>query len=1398
MIAVRPSIDHPHGEIDSQREYKVRGILQEKKKTYLIDWEDDEVTGESYPPTWEPKANANQLAIDEWESRKKQDQPTPRKRGRPSRVVESSPTDQGSSQDTNGRTLSTRNGTHDSQPEAEVAESPVHASRALAPSVQLRALAVQISDPPSSFRHGEYERFSPHSVASPGQSSVEGSVGASGLPFSSIQEDLVQETTAPQASEKQSSLPSSGETSQNIPNTRAVQTSEPAIQAEPSQSESQDEESLFIPDSQSQCFEEASTFQGFSPYGRSQATSSEALPVAQLSAGTSPEDSRPTAAVGETFEVPSQKGTSTSEVDRSQSVESQNLATLRTVEKAGSQQADTPDPITESPSKIPSQQGDTPIALQAASAPEEAVSFGPHVGALHKPQPVSTTDDQTRESVAADQSSTSVENEPRLEHQSGKDQERRSVPSQRSGGPTTSSPHTEKTSVAQPEASLDEQTSITQAILISSESQSSSSAFISQPDFEPPTAGQRPPPSSLSYGYNSADRSSRYIIGENTAQEGVAAAGVPHCQLEGDQGSSQSQPAALTQPSSAFKTQLPYFPSPLVDFKVQPASHSHSIGAQFIPDLPTPARPLSLPPRRTPESSPWPSIPSRTLETIGESAPPRIGTLSSNSTPSSPHKASSMAGRSSGELASKLRAAVESRRSASRDPSVQPASSLPPNMTAEVAAARLASPLPVLQDGTRSPSTVPALEPMPVISKEEMNTSERYETLLPQAQNGSSESQGRDQSGVAISPGLSRQAREPDLDPEVANYHVVPVSLSAHQRDQYFQNIYYHKEAIERFLQLQDPSIEQLQEVERIIERLRDIATHPDLVNEDTLSQVSTPERQAQWDVASSAKFRFLRELVGELDAVSLQTHVAVVAKADRIPGMLETFLQGVGIPYARNPSSTTTPPADGKAWVSVVDLNGPPLDAVRPAHVVVILDGNTSHRHPTVRALRRHTKNEDMSGFNQWAMLLQLVVPRTVEHIELCLVRDLTHKARARLVLHATQQLRHESGRLEAGQTPPQQAAALIARFLDDPEATDWPLEGPTAIEELDNSTQTDLETAMNGSAGAQDDGNKRPYGALGSISPIETSKRPRLDLQATDTAEVPMTINPLEMDITHVSDSVDKVTQSLVETDNVGLSYETCLHERQLKGLQAQLDDLERDLEGLQYRFEEQRMELASTKSALDEANSTAMTAMERMNQAMTSSGTLRTERTELKQKLEDANKKLLEHEIPERREYEELRLALEKATLDKEKSDKRAETAQRDLDWTRSAYQESSSRALELAEQSRDLEAKLAVTERLASDQQIRAQQESGRNRDKALATQNRKLKQLLSDREALLKLKDEELQRLKDANRGRMGTRGNSVPRSPRLGSPMRGRVSRQPSPAAGELKPKGMHPLRNSG
>ncbi|KAH0190908.1 hypothetical protein KCU99_g3251, partial [Aureobasidium melanogenum] len=69
--------------------YSIRGILKENKMQYLVDWED--IDDHKFEPTWEPKGNVTEAAIQEWEDKKQQTLNEERKRKRKSTDRPASP-----------------------------------------------------------------------------------------------------------------------------------------------------------------------------------------------------------------------------------------------------------------------------------------------------------------------------------------------------------------------------------------------------------------------------------------------------------------------------------------------------------------------------------------------------------------------------------------------------------------------------------------------------------------------------------------------------------------------------------------------------------------------------------------------------------------------------------------------------------------------------------------------------------------------------------------------------------------------------------------------------------------------------------------------------------------------------------------------------------------------------------------------------------------------------------------------------------------------------------------------------------------------------------------------------------------------------------------------------------
>ncbi|KAK4501441.1 hypothetical protein PRZ48_007250 [Zasmidium cellare] len=1374
---------HPHGNVDPERLYKVRSILEERDDEYLIDWEDDEETGEKFEPTWEHKSNANRAAVEEFEARRKVEretavaaatpapEPAPVKRGR-GRPPKPRP-------DSTGKRPRGRPRKYPiAVPQEPVPQSsstdPQHSSPSLVKPPPPRNRRVVDSSSPE---RSQATKSGPQPGPAP-SNSVDDAEAQREIAESDTENDFteddddddytreagqVQLGNPPSsflagAYEKVDSTASSPSKTQ--PTQGSIDNSEhdhpvPPTQSQVASTQSRSGASLVIPDSQSQLLDgESSSFKGFSP---------------------EPDSRRPSTAQSETDPV---AAAGISEVERT--------------------------PGAEFPDSPHSDQGNSTQDLlesQFAFASAQHGRVQASSGVLEEDQSLET--DLQRDEEARDSSARVRPEDPvttGLQPESPEKSERTSgsVPGAsqhevpQHSGKSTSPGNTQQTQQSATSTSRNTQTQQSvvygedaqRPIVVSSNEEQSQSPYSSlnrstqesrSSHYRPPPAGQKTPRSSAVHPANSAAK--RSTQPSTTSSTGFLPFTSRQSESQSQEQPLRQRPEPSTQGSSPFQTQIR---PPLEGLSTNRGPKKPAGSTESAPkshSQPTPRTSL--------ESSLFPLAPSQSLGFVGESAPPHFGTPEDMAKTPSP-KETLLQVQNNG----------------------QPASSLPPLISAEVTAAQRAR-LSLPPEGGRSPSMVPALEPSPEVTKEEMNTSERYETLVPQAQSGSSGDQSHNTNGEST----SRPPQEPEADPEIANVHEVPVGLFGIQRDSYLQNLWLHDEMIKKLLQERDPDESLLKQADGLFDRLRSIVMHPDLVNPEALTQVSTPERQAQWDCDASAKFRFLREFIDNLAERSF--HIAVIVQGQQVAEMLEMFLKGIRVSCKKGYASTQQQPEQEQdsssrsaVRATIVDLDQEAVD-IEPADIVVAMDGLVQYQHPTVRAYRQHKRQAGMSWANDWAGLYVLIAPRTIEHIERSILPSLSRKARARTLLTAINQFHDHFSKKGDGKgqlSLLKQAAQDVVEYLEDPEA-EWPLDPLSVIENLDSQTDTDGVSGHDHSSSNPQESNsstKRPLDSVDdAASSGDASKRPRLD---SDAQTMPATINPQDIDITHVSDSLGQGTQSnLLSVNEMYVADQPTATEEHLHEVfeeqQIRLEEHVKALEDLQYRHEAQRVELVQVQRERDGATATAAAAIERMRVMETNSSTLRAERTQLKEKLEEANKKLLDHSMPERAEFEALRLELEQSLAERDKAEKRAQAAQKELEYSREMYQDCSNRARDLAVEKAELEKELVVASARAEGEAARARQVSQDNRHKLLERENAKLKAILRDRDAGLKFRDEEITRLKEATRGRMGTRQSSVPRSPRVGSPIKGRVgagSRQASPAAGDVRGgRGGHPLRRS-
>lgn len=796
--------------------------------------------------------------------------------------------------------------------------------------------------------------------------------------------------------------------------------------------------------------------------------------------------------------------------------------------------------------------------------------------------------------------------------------------------------------------------------------------------------------------------------------------------------------------------------------------------------------PVVFSPVRSIESIPYPPVQSIEADPVGSvdqhrsgpSTPKSSQTMDANQTPSSGETT----------LLEKLNAATARNRRvrnsegiAASSPARPMAVAKPPvpvdalSNHAPLNAARLASPLLLANDRARSPSAVPAIEPLPIITQAEMNTSARYETLLPQAQDEDSNQMARKGSLVA-GTAPKADSREADV------VHTIPIGMTGHQRDQYQNLVWYCRDTISEYLRTDKPDLKTEDKALRLLQRASNVAMHPDLDDTQTLTQYDVePSQQADWDTKCSAKFRFLADLLKQMRGVKV--HVALIYPPGRVLHLLRTFLEGIGLAPAEDEVEVDKTRQFGSAPRVTLLSSDEEYDQTNdPADIVLAMHPSVSQKTASLDKLRKHS--------NHWSPLVTLIVPYTIEHLQFSMASNLSEAAKTRALVSGIYQLRSNAGKLEDGQLPLAQAAELVAKYLKK-EPCDWPPHPIEILDDLDSQTEAEIEVPeTNGISADLATGSKRPFQIDDSDNvEHEASKRARIELSGVE-----------EIEATHVSDSVGETSLSNAlgeSADVVNAPSDTTGKRLQelLLEVESRVREGDQALANLQYRHEEQRNELVQMTAQRDAAIETAQAAVQRMAEQQN----LRSRVKELEQQLKEANERLLDHSVPAIAEFAALKIATEDALKDKDKAVKSYERATNDNAYVRELYQESSSRAQQLAAQNTELENSLAVAQNRVTGEQTKLRQMGYDSYTKKLQKDNRQLRDMVKDRDTGIRFRDEEIAKLKEASRGRMGTRGTSVPRSPRLGSPMKmGSRSRQGSPVPGELRGRSslLHPLRN--
>ena len=590
---------------------------------------------------------------------------------------------------------------------------------------------------------------------------------------------------------------------------------------------------------------------------------------------------------------------------------------------------------------------------------------------------------------------------------------------------------------------------------------------------------------------------------------------------------------------------------------------------------------------------------------------------------------------------------------------------------------------------------------------------------------------------------------------------------------------------------------------------------HPDF-NTDPLKFSSLahnpqdPLSEAKWADMASTKFAFLGDLLVELGHYSPTPPLSIMARSGQPIETLDTYLRGKNVSFHRpraNGEISTFSAVNARMSLLLIasDDEGSHRTALemeqRPV-MIIDFDGSVGADDPILRFLGGTVG----AGIN--APLVHLIVSNSPEHIDKCLPRDMAPLERLKNLIIMSTHLKRALGRL------PIDYGLTDSQILSQPDTV--------STRVFDGQTLASAKMVVDFLVSNNFRGNWRlpplPYLDLGGIDTtitfLEASAGPSTapsrtgtpttlkrnrDQTGTPISTKRMRATPLQ-EVTHISDSVKdpqsqledlrsalRTIEELLRSERATHATEAATLQTSLNETQAQLISMTASLSSLQQRYEKQRLQLrAYTKenSSLKANEAAIETKRERF---ATENVSLRDQRATLQTELAAARAQLAAGEAgPLSADLEDARAKVASLERERDSAVKANDISKRDFEFTRQQYQNASTAAAEHAATISELEAKIVLLEKDASEERRRIKEMNIKEEVRQERARVERLEGELRMKDKVLQRKEEELAAARNGRRG-VQTRASSVqPGSPRLAGRGGGAESRGTSPLPGGL------------
>ncbi|PQE33729.1 HDA1 complex subunit protein [Rutstroemia sp. NJR-2017a WRK4] len=645
-------------------------------------------------------------------------------------------------------------------------------------------------------------------------------------------------------------------------------------------------------------------------------------------------------------------------------------------------------------------------------------------------------------------------------------------------------------------------------------------------------------------------------------------------------------------------------------------------------------------------------------------------------------------------------------------------SPIPINMERIASVSRAAS--------SRSPSSVPSrIEP----------SSAHTDRLLPLRDHAHdiARSQSMSLPRVSIEP---RPSSTPDyltVRQLGRNEFIIPLPMMGPVRDVYDTTIKNMKEQIVKFLRNSPADPDVVSRMDTMLEELKLLCDHQDLVVEESSTQDLDDVAQARYAVTISTKFLFIRQF---LDALrTSKSHVVIFARDPILP-ILEALFRSQDYSYDRPDVPGNSNVSKDPMQVTLLPTWIDPRDSlVAPASVVVAFDSSSQGEEEYHHLLPYNPRNP-----TKRAPLLSLVTTNSIEHLELCIPTTLDSTERKERLVEYVAQTRKAVGKLDMSIYPtPEQAAKGAAEYVvnDSPDAI-WPL---MPMPDIPLGLLQDGRNILSSESSAG------PF-----FSPPEEAKtgfkRPsNFDVQEQETSMKRQRITPTR------------------QPNDPMLNMTAAGFQEHIRNLELRCQDYETSLKRIQPQYQRVLSEAAKFKRETDEFTKREEDKNKKLERQTEVASKLRKENAKLKAELAASREALANSSNPDVKELQAAKNEIAAGQAEIERMKKSRTSIEKQLEYATNMYQQSSSEVLELRNALSSSQAEVESLRSVASSNRVQIQKLNHDSLLQQLTEQIDEMRREMAEKDRMHEKTNEKLEALLN---GRITTRGTSVPRSPRMG------------------------------